>query len=84
MQLFVGVTDLQWYEQLKAQHPTVSEVNFWRPSGQSFGAVPPGSPLGIGNISPFEYEGRFYEHYDTLSNDENGRRAYCRMIQRFC
>jgi len=45
MQLFVGVTDLQWFENLQAQRPTVSEVNFWRPSRQSFGAVPPGSPF---------------------------------------
>lgn len=45
MQLFVGVTDLQWFENLQAQRPTVSEVNFWRPSGQPFGAVPPGSPF---------------------------------------
>lgn len=43
MRAFVGVTDLDWYRQLLAQHSEHSEVNFWFPSaGQGFSAVAPG------------------------------------------
>lgn len=38
MRLFVGVTDDQWFH-LLAGRPDLTEVNFWRPSGQGFGAL---------------------------------------------
>jgi len=42
MQLFVGVTDYEWF-QLHASKPHVEEVNFWRPSpGAGFKALQPG------------------------------------------
>ena len=45
MHFFLGVTDLTWYNHLSSQVPPVQEVNFWRPGGQTFGAVPEGSPF---------------------------------------
>jgi putative restriction endonuclease len=42
MRGYVGVTDQQWYEFLRA-HPEQNEVNFWRPRDKNrFGAIEPG------------------------------------------
>jgi len=41
---FVGVTDSSWYHFLRAR-PDLNEVNFWRPSGQGFGALSSGEPF---------------------------------------
>ena len=41
---FVGVTDSSWYHFLRAR-PDLNEVNFWRPSGQGFGALLSGEPF---------------------------------------
>jgi putative restriction endonuclease len=43
MRFFVGVTDKEWYRFLAAARP--EEVNFWRPSGLSFGSIPLGCPF---------------------------------------
>ena len=43
MNLFLGVTDLDWFDFLQAAQP--AEVNFWRPSGQGFAALDPGEPF---------------------------------------
>ena len=43
MQFWVAVTDNGWFNHLAALNP--DEVAFWHPSGQGFGAVPPGSPF---------------------------------------
>jgi putative restriction endonuclease len=43
MNLFVGVTDNDWFDFLRAADPP--EVNFWRPSGQGFAALRPGEPF---------------------------------------
>jgi putative restriction endonuclease len=41
---YVGVTDWDWYQFLRARGST--EVNFWQPSGgRRFGAIPPGAPF---------------------------------------
>lgn len=41
---YVGVTDWDWYEFLRASG--VTEVNFWQPSGRRrFGAIPQGAPF---------------------------------------
>jgi len=37
MNIFVGVTDKNWYEQLKSQ--ATDEVNFWNPGGMPFKAL---------------------------------------------
>lgn len=45
MQFYLAVTDYKWFVHLSSQTPEVSEANFWKPGGQTFGAVPPGSPV---------------------------------------
>ena len=45
MQLFVAVTDYDWF-QVHASRSDVEEVNFWQPSpDSSFKALSPGEPL---------------------------------------
>jgi putative restriction endonuclease len=43
MQFFVGVTDNNWFKYLQSIKP--DEVNFWKPSGKSFGAINIGAPF---------------------------------------
>jgi hypothetical protein len=43
MEFWIGVTDNDWFSHLAAFKP--DEVAFWHPSGQGFGAVPPGAPF---------------------------------------
>ena len=44
MQLYVGVTDYDWYRYLAGLQP--DEINFWQPGGtQSFKALHPGEPF---------------------------------------
>lgn len=35
--MYIGVTDKDWYEQLKGQKP--EEVNFWKPGSSNFKAL---------------------------------------------
>jgi putative restriction endonuclease len=45
MNVYVGITDIDWYRTLAAQ-PEVREVNFWKPGGQGgFKALLPGEPF---------------------------------------
>jgi putative restriction endonuclease len=44
MRGFVAPSDHGWYQFLRAR-PEITEVNFWRPGGVAFKAVPPGSPF---------------------------------------
>ncbi len=53
MRFFVGVTDNRWYEHLACLAP--DEVNFWRPSGKGFQAVPIGAPFLFKLHSPLNY-----------------------------
>jgi putative restriction endonuclease len=41
---FVAPTDHGWYQFLRAR-PEITEVNFWRPGGTTFRALPPGAPF---------------------------------------
>jgi putative restriction endonuclease len=43
MKFWVGVTDKNWFEYLASINP--DEVNFWKPSGQGFGAIDVGAPF---------------------------------------
>jgi len=43
MKFWVGVTDTNWFEYLAGINP--DEVNFWKPSGQGFGAIELGAPF---------------------------------------
>lgn len=44
MRFWIGVTDNDWFRFLR-ERPILEEVNFWQPSGGSFGAVPLGAPF---------------------------------------
>lgn len=43
MKFWVGVTDKNWFEYLASIN--ADEVNFWKPSGQGFGAIEIGAPF---------------------------------------
>ena len=49
--LFVGVTDKVWFENLSQLQP--DEVNFWRPGGTSFRALKPGGLFFFKLHAPF-------------------------------
>jgi putative restriction endonuclease len=51
--LYVGITDKGWYEQLKSQ--AADEVNFWSPSGASFCALQEGELFLFKLHSPDNY-----------------------------
>lgn len=44
MRGFIAPTDHGWYQFLRAR-PEITEVNFWRPGGVDFKALPPGAPF---------------------------------------
>lgn len=48
----IAVTDFGWYEHLVAQ-PKLDEVNFWRPSGRAFKALP------VGGLFFFKLKARY-------------------------
>ncbi len=55
MQAFVGVTDRDWFELLRAT-PGLDEVNFWQPSGnRGFKALLPGELFLFKLHSPLDY-----------------------------
>ncbi|MBD3236783.1 MAG: HNH endonuclease [Candidatus Eisenbacteria bacterium] len=66
MQYWIGVTDNKWYQFLAALQP--DEVNFWRPSGRGFGAIPVGAPFLFKLHSPQNYivGGGFFARYLQL------------------
>lgn len=67
MRLWVGVTDKDWFDYLRAISP--DEVNFWQPSaGQGFRAIEPGAPFLFKLHSPnnFIVGGGFFVRYTIL------------------
>ncbi|RJL07292.1 hypothetical protein D3P06_00695 [Paracoccus aestuarii] len=60
IKIYVGVTDLDWFEYLSTRNP--DEVNFWQPGGRSqFRALQPGADgeafVGDETVLPVEIEG---------------------------
>jgi len=53
MDFWVGLTDKSWFQHLAQLCP--DELNFWRPSGRKFGAVPAGAPFLFKLHSPDNY-----------------------------
>lgn len=51
MNLFLGVTDPDWFRFVRDISPP--EVNFWRPGGQGFSALDPGEPFLYKLKAPF-------------------------------
>lgn len=65
MNLFLAVTDNDWFRFLRSQGP-LDEVNFWRPGGEAgFRALHPGEPLLFKLHSPQDYVvgGGFFTHF---------------------
>jgi len=68
MQLFVAITDSDWFSYLAGLRP--DEVNFWQPSASTaFRALSPGEPLLFKLHSPDNYivGGGFFSYYAVLS-----------------
>ena len=67
MKYWVGITDNQWFDYLKALQP--DEVNFWQPGGaRSFRAIPAGAPFLFKLHSPLNYVvgGVFFVNHTVL------------------
>ena len=67
MRMYVAITDRNWYRLLSAE-PQLDEVNFWKPSGQGFGALTPGELLLFKLHSPdnFIVGGGFFTRFHKL------------------
>lgn len=65
MQLFVAITDQDWFDYLKAQSP--DEVNFWRPGRTAFRVLQPGE-LFLFKPHRLNYVmgGAFFSYYTPL------------------
>lgn len=63
---FVAVTDNDWYSFLADRKP--DEVNYWRPKGKGFRAIPIGAPFLFKLHSPEDYiaGGGFFVRYERL------------------
>lgn len=92
MQLFVGITDSDWYHQL-SQLQSLDEVNFWRPSPKvPFKALQEGELFLFKLHSPnnFIVGGGFFSHYQRLPiwlawevfEMANGANSYGEMLKR--
>lgn len=55
---FVALTDHGWYQFLRAR-PELGEVNFWRPTPDTFAAVQPGEPFFFKLRAPHNAIGGF-------------------------
>ena len=66
MKLYVGVTDKNWYEQLKAAE--AKEANFWRPGTSPFRALDEGDLFLFKLHAPFNFivGGGFFVSYSLL------------------
>jgi putative restriction endonuclease len=92
MKLFVGVTDGDWFEHLRAI-PGLDEVNFWQPSGSStFRALRPGEPFLFKLHSPRNViaGGGFFQHFSLAPvslawesfGTKNGAASFAEMRRR--
>ncbi len=66
MKIYVGITDKDWYEQLKAQKP--EEVNFWKPGSSNFKALQPNDMFLFKLHHPANYivGGGFFVRFSLL------------------
>ncbi len=91
MKIWVGVTDEQWFDQLRLLQP--DEVNFWQPSGgRRFAALAPGEPFLFKLHSPKNFivgGGHFVRHsplpaslaWDAFG-EKNGVASYRELLAR--
>lgn len=91
MRFWVGVTDKNWFEQLRARQP--DEVNFWQPSSRPLAAfLEPGVPFLFKLHSPDDYVvgGGFFVRFSALPArvaweaflDKNGVTGYASLKRR--
>jgi len=88
MDYFVGVTDNSWFDFLSKLQP--DEVNFWRPSGKNFQAIPIGAPFLFKLHSPLNYiaGGGFFVRSEQLPlslaweafSEKNGAASYSELM----
>ena len=66
MKIYVGITDKDWYEQLKSQKP--EEVNFWKPGSSNFKALQPNDMFLFKLHHPVNYivGGGFFVRFSLL------------------
>jgi putative restriction endonuclease len=86
MKMFLGVTDLSWFNNLARHEPPATEINFWVPSGRAFSALEPGSPFLFKLKSPINKIGGlgFFHSFAILPlrmawetfTVQNGRSSY--------
>ncbi len=92
MKAYVGVTDGDWYRFL-ANRPTLTEANFWRPSGNTrFRVLSPGEPFFFKTHHPHNrvVGGGFFNGFEQLRLSEawdifgeaNGATGLLEMRQR--
>ena len=92
MKAFVGVTDRNWFEFLRAR-ADVDEVNFWQPGGgRGFRALDVGQPFLFKLHSPdnFIVGGGFFAHFSLLPaslawdafKEKNGAQSLAEMRHR--
>ena len=90
MNIFVGVTDKNWYEQLKQD--AADEVNFWNPGATSFKALRENELFLFKLHAPLNYivGGGFFVRYTQLPpflawdafGRKNGTASYAELLKR--
>ena len=91
MRFWVGITDKNWFERLRAQSP--DEVNFWQPSaGRRAANLDAGTPFLFKLHSPLNFivGGGFFVRYSALParlaweafGDKNGVEDYAELRRR--
>jgi putative restriction endonuclease len=91
LKFWVGITDKDWFERLRAQRP--DEVNFWQPSaGRRAARLDPGTPFLFKLHAPrnFIVGGGFYVRYSALParlaweafGEKNGVADYAELHRR--
>jgi putative restriction endonuclease len=93
VQIYVGITDRDWYETLRGLNPRPDEVNFWQPSGnRQFRAIRPGELFLFKLHAPYNYivGGGIFAYSSLISinlawesfEEKNGARSLPEMRQR--
>lgn len=69
MDIFIGITDGDWFELVSGERPPLDEVNFWQPSGRgAFRRIELGEPFLFKLHAPNNYVvgGGFFAHFSLL------------------
>ncbi len=68
LKLYIGNTDLNWFNHLSQLEPTPEDINFWRPGGGSFKAISHLSPFLFRLKSPVNKIGGvgFFAQYSQM------------------